>query len=62
MPNWHESMQQTFEYRRVDPISWLDREQITTVTESTINRDGTTETLVSATLNLLKNAILGYIL
>jgi len=52
MPNWHESMQQTFEYRRVDPISWLDREQITTVTESTINRDGTTETLVSATLNL----------
>lgn len=52
MPNWHESMQQTFEYRRVDPISWLDREQITSVTESAITRDGTTETLVSATLNL----------
>lgn len=52
MPNWTESMTQTFEYYVVDPSTWKDVEKIDTVTTSTINRDSDAETLGSATIDI----------
>ena len=52
MPDWKKSMQQTFEYYIVDPGTWRNVRQITTVKSSTINRDSTTETLGSATIDV----------
>lgn len=52
MPDWKESMQQTFEYYIVDPGTWRDVKQIATVKSSTINRDSETETLGSATIDV----------
>lgn len=52
MPDWTRSMQQTFEYYKVDPISWEDYEKIETVTSSAIDRDADTETKVSATIDI----------
>lgn len=52
MPDWKKSMQQTFEYYVVDPGTWRDVKQITTVKSSTINRDSETETLGSATIDV----------
>lgn len=52
MPNWTESMTQTFEYYIVDPGTWKDIKQIFSITPgSTINRDVSVETLGSATIN-----------
>lgn len=51
MINWHESMQQTFEFYKVDPNTWKDSEKIDTVTSCTINRDTSSSTLGSATIN-----------
>lgn len=50
MPNWGESMQQTFEYYTVDPGTWRDDQRITTITKSTIERDSDSETLGSASI------------
>lgn len=52
MPDWKKSMQQTFEYYTVDPGTWRDIKQLTTVKSSTINRDSDTETLGSATIDV----------
>ena len=52
MPNWTESMQQTFEYYIVDPGTWKDSEQITNIISSSINRDASVETLGSATFDV----------
>lgn len=52
MPNWLETMKQSFEYYIVDPGTWKDAKQITNVIDSTINRDMETETLGSLTLNV----------
>lgn len=52
MPDWKKSMQQTFEYYTVDPGTWRDVKQLTTVKSSTINRDEDTETLGSATIDV----------
>ena len=51
MPNWLESMQQTFEYYTVDPGTWKDDKQITIITKSSISRDSEAETLGSATID-----------
>ena len=51
MINWHESMQQTFEFYKVDPNTWKDSEQINTVIKCTINRDTASSTLGSATID-----------
>ena len=51
MPNWLESMQQTFEYYTVDPGTWKDDKQITTIKQSSISRDAEAETLGSATID-----------
>ena len=52
MPNWLESMQQTFEYYIVDPNTWKDIEQINNVISTTINRDADVETLGSASFDV----------
>lgn len=51
MINWHEPMQQTFEFYEVDPHTWKDRRPITNVTSCRINRDESNETLGSATID-----------
>lgn len=52
MPNWSESMQQTFEYYIVDPRTWKDKSQLRTVSSCTIERDLETDTLGSATIDI----------
>ena len=52
MPNWSESMQQTFEYYIVDPGTWKDKEQIRTVISSSIDRDSSAKTLGSASFDI----------
>jgi hypothetical protein len=53
MPNWEESMQQTFEYYLVDPDTWRDMAKLDNVKKCTINRDYTVETLGSATIDIV---------
>lgn len=52
MPNWTESMQQTFEYYIVDPGTWKDVKQLTTVISSSISRDADADTLGSASFDI----------
>lgn len=51
MPNWKESMEQTFEYYEVDPGTWKDARQIKTIEKSKITRDSEAETLGSASID-----------
>ena len=53
MPDWSKSMQQTFEYYTVDPGTWMDKERIQHVTDCTIDRDSTSDTLGSATFDMV---------
>lgn len=52
MVNWLGTMQQTFEYYKVDPGTWKDISKIENVISSSINRDGSAETLGSASINV----------
>lgn len=51
MIDWTSSMQQTFEFYLVDPATWKDQRLIDTITECTINRDLSSSTLGTATIN-----------
>ena len=51
MPNWAESMQQTFEYYIVDPGTWKDTTKLTKVESCTITWDAEADTLGSATID-----------
>lgn len=53
MPDWTASMQRTYEYYVVDPVSWKDTTKIDNVKKCTISRDGEAETLGSATINVV---------
>lgn len=53
MPNWKESMQQSFEYFIVDPGTWRDSSKINNVKSCTISRDLETDTLGSATIDVV---------
>ena len=55
MPNWSESMQQTFEYYIVDPGTWKDIKLIDNVKTCSINRDADAETLGSATIDVTES-------
>lgn len=55
MPNWSESMQQTFEYYIVDPGTWKDIKLIDNVKTCSINRDADAETLGSATIDITES-------
>ena len=52
MPNWRESMQQTFEYYVVDPDTWMDTQKLDNIKTCTINRDSSAETLGSAAIDI----------
>lgn len=52
MPNWSDTMQQTFEYYIVDPTTWKDIKPIKSVIDSTINRDSEAESLGSLSINM----------
>ena len=53
MVDWTKSMQQTFEYYIVDPISWKNKEELKNVKSCTIFRDSTVATLGSATIDVV---------
>ena len=55
MANWFESMQQTFEYYLVDPITWKDTKQLNNVKSCAIDRDYETATLGSATIDVTES-------
>ena len=55
MPDWTQSMQQSFEYYTVDPNTWKDDEQIKTVKSCSINRDWEADTLGSASINITES-------
>ena len=52
MPNWNESMEQTYEYYIVDPGTWKDKSLLANVTGATLSRDSTAATLGSASINI----------
>lgn len=52
MINWSASMQQTFEYYLVDPVSWTDMQRIDTVQKCSISRDLDTDTLGSSVIDI----------
>ena len=51
MADWTKGMQQTFEYYEVDPATWRDKRLLSNIISSTVNRDGSNETLGSATID-----------
>lgn len=55
MPNWADSMQQTFEFYVVDPGTWKDTKRLDTVKSCTITRDLDTDTLGSATFDITES-------
>ena len=50
--DWSDSMEQTFEYYEVDPVSWKDTKPLDMVKKSTIKRDDGVDTLGSATIDI----------
>lgn len=52
MPDWTKSMQQTYEYYTVNPLTWKDEKRLNTVKKTSINRDSEVETLGSATIDI----------
>ena len=61
LPNWTESMQQTFEFYTVDPNTWRDVKKLTNVKSCTINHDSTLDTLGSATFDIVESVGEAYI-
>lgn len=61
MPDWTKSMQQTYEYYTVDPGTWKNVDKLTNVKSCTINRDATTATLGSASLEVVDSVGESYI-
>ena len=55
MPNWTESMQRSYEYYIVDPVTWADVKPLRNVKSSSIDRDSTAETLGSATIDITES-------
>lgn len=55
MPDWLSSMDRTYEYYIVDPITWKDSKPLRNVKSCTINRDSGVETLGSATIDITES-------
>ena len=53
MPDWTKSMQQTFEYYIVDPGTWKDVRRLDLVKSCSISWDSDTDTLGSATIDVV---------
>jgi hypothetical protein len=52
MPDWTASMQQTFEYRAIDPATWKEKKILDNIKSCTIERDSEADTLGSATIDV----------
>lgn len=52
MIDWTKSMQQTFEYYQVNPLTWKDEKKLDMVKSCRINRDSEAETLGSASIDV----------
>lgn len=61
MPDWEKSMQRTYEYYIVDPLTWKDTKRLTNVKSSTINNDEEVETLGSASFDITESVGEDYI-
>lgn len=61
MPNWTESMQHTYEYYLVDPVSWGNTRQLNTVKQSSVSIDTGVETLGSASFDVTESIGEGYV-
>lgn len=55
MTDWRSSMQQTFEYYEVNPLTWKDVRLLNNVKSCTISWDYEAETLGSATINVTES-------
>lgn len=53
MIDWTKSMQQTFEYYIVDPSTWKNASRLNNVKSCSISRDSSSETLGSASFNVV---------
>lgn len=51
MIDWTESMSQTFEFYKVDPLTWKDTDLLTQIKSCSIDRDESVQTLGSATID-----------
>lgn len=61
MPNWTESMQQTFEYYTVDPNTLADVKRLDNVKKAKFSRDSDSETLGSASIDVVDSVGEAYI-
>lgn len=55
MPNWRESMEQTFEFYTVDPGTWKETGKLDNVKSCSITRDSEAETLGSAIIDITES-------
>lgn len=55
MIKWEESMEQTYEFYKVDPNSWRDSERVECITNCTINRDFQSATLGSVSIDMTED-------
>lgn len=53
--DWTKSMEQSFEYYEVDPISWKDIKRIDNIKSSSISRDLSADTLGSASIDIVNS-------
>ena len=51
MIDWHSTMGHNYEFYVVDPVTWKDKSLLDTITSCTVNRDLSTDTLGSATID-----------
>lgn len=51
MPDWTQSMDQSFEYYTVDPTTLADVQKLDIITSSSFDRDNDSQTLGSATID-----------
>lgn len=61
MADWLSSMQQTYEFYMVDPVTWKDSKLLSYVKACTINRDSSAETLGSATFDMTESIEESYV-
>lgn len=61
MPDWTKSMEQSFEYYTVEPTTLADIERLDTVKKASFSRDSETQTLASATIDVVNSVGESYI-
>lgn len=61
MPDWTKSMEQSFEYYTVEPTTLADVQRLDTVKNASFSRDSDTETLGSATIDVINSVGESYI-